>query len=1107
MKGLIELGVKTNHRSLFILVGDHGKDQVENLHKVLSQTRVKARPSVLWCYKKELGFSTHRKKRMKEIKRNQSRGLHDPDRDDPFDLFISSTSIRWAYYKETDQILGQTFGMCVLQDFEGVTPNLLARTIETVEGGGIVILLMKTVKSLKQLYTMSMDVHSRFRTEAHHEVIPRFNERFILSLADCRSCLVLDDELNILPISSKIDTIPSSSESGVGGLNQGETDSSGVMVDPELEELKASLTETPHVGCLVNLAKTTDQAHAIMSFLDAISEKTLRSTVALTAARGRGKSASIGICLAGAIAYGYSNIFVTAPSPENLKSVFEFLILGLKALKYVEHMDFETLQEHRGEAGKVVVRLNIFKNHRQTVQYILPDDHSKLAQAELIAIDEAAAIPLPVVRKLLGPYLVFMSSTVNGYEGTGRALSLKLIQQLRKQQGQAMASAAQSAGNSVAGSKGKKGSRKVHEDRWKTAAEAAANFTSSGASSGARTLTEITLETPIRYGKADKVEKWLNNLLCLDVVQNSSRIMSGIPSPRDCELYLVNRDALFSYHAMAEGLLQRIWSLYTSAHYKNTPNDLQMLSDAPAHRLFVLLGPRKNNTSATALPDVLCVIQVAFEGRISQKSVHSQMARGNKASGDMIPWVVSQQFNDNEFATLSGARIVRVATHPDVQKMGYGTKAIEMLIAHFQGEYQTEVLDAGVFGNEGSIKGADTDAADSNEEGLQNEEITQKATLPPLLVPVSELPTEQLNWLGVSYGLTPELLNFWSRQMFKMCYIRQSTNDLTGEHSVIMLRQLQVKGGQTASTLLDSSWLQGYVHDYRRRIISLLSYNFSTLPSSVAITLIDPDKVLTSAHQAVESDEMKSSALTSSVDQLSRAYNSPLLTASELVSVHLTHHDLKRLELYSRNMVDHHMIIDTLPTLSALFFQGRFPSSCRLSHLQVAILLSMGLQRKSVDSIANELNLPVNQVLAFFNKTVRKLSLALRTLLENDEESKMKTSSKMVMQMENKASSMNATSQSLQDEQNSDVKDFNQKTKHDLLMQNKDIAKHALKGVADGDLELALEKSMKKGQVVPSSISVLKTQEADEDVKEGKKDKKRKKDKSQHDKKHKKHKV
>ena len=63
------------------------------------------------------------------------------------------------------------------QDFEAMTPNLLARTIETVEGGGIAVILLRSMTSLKQLYTMSMDVHSRYRTEAHQDVVGRFNER------------------------------------------------------------------------------------------------------------------------------------------------------------------------------------------------------------------------------------------------------------------------------------------------------------------------------------------------------------------------------------------------------------------------------------------------------------------------------------------------------------------------------------------------------------------------------------------------------------------------------------------------------------------------------------------------------------------------------------------------------------------------------------------------------------------------------------------------------------------------------------------------------------------------------------------------------------------
>ena len=58
--------------------------------------------------------------------------------------------------------------------------------------------------------------------------------------------------------------------------------------------------------------------------------------------------------------------------------------------------------------------MNWFKSF-SFLQYMKPHDHGKLSQVELLVIDEAAAIPLPIVKSLLGPYLVFLSSTVNGY--------------------------------------------------------------------------------------------------------------------------------------------------------------------------------------------------------------------------------------------------------------------------------------------------------------------------------------------------------------------------------------------------------------------------------------------------------------------------------------------------------------------------------------------------------------------------------------------------------------------------------------------------------------------------------------------------------------------
>jgi N-acetyltransferase 10 len=101
-----------------------------------------------------------------------------------------------------------------------------------------------------------------------------------------------------------------------------------------------------------------------MELVDKISEKSLTSTCSITAGRGRGKSAALGIAIASSIVYGFSNIFVTAPSPENLKTVFEFIFRGLDALNYKEHTDYEILQSTNPDFNHAVVRVNITRDHR-----------------------------------------------------------------------------------------------------------------------------------------------------------------------------------------------------------------------------------------------------------------------------------------------------------------------------------------------------------------------------------------------------------------------------------------------------------------------------------------------------------------------------------------------------------------------------------------------------------------------------------------------------------------------------------------------------------------------------------------------------------------------
>lgn len=852
---------------------------------------------------------SHRKKREAKIKKEIKRGTREANDADPFELFVSLHNIRYTYYKETDKILGNTFGMCILQDFEAITPNILARTIETVEGGGLVIMLLKGMSSLRQLYNLSMDVHTRYRTEAHHDVVARFNERFILSLGSCDSCLVVDDELNVLPISGGKET---------RRLPPPDLDQAKTPQQLELEAVKEQNETRQPVGSLISLAKTVDQAKALLTFTDAIAEKTLRSTVALTAARGRGKSAALGVAVAAAVAYGYSNIFITSPSPENLKTLFEFVFKGFDALGYADHADYSIIQSTNPDFNKAIVRVNIHRQHRQTIQYIRPQDAHVLGQAELVVIDEAAAIPLPLVRKLLGPYLVFMASTINGYEGTGRSLSLKLIKQLRDQSRSASATS---------------GETEIADRSTGRAAK-------SDEFQAGRKLREITLSEPIRYAQGDSVEKWLNKLLCLDAtLPRAKSTIQGCPDPSQCQLLNVNRDALFSFHPVPEKFLQQMVALYVASHYKNSPDDLQLMSDAPAHELFVLVPPTSDD--ASRLPEPLCVIQVALEGKISRQSVLNSLSRGQRPSGDLIPWLVSQQFQDEDFASLSGARVVRIATNPEYVSMGYGTKALELLVNYYEGRFANISENEKELVEEKMVRATDAELA--NVSLLEENPLDRSKKTPALFSKLWERRPDRLDYIGVSYGLTAPLHKFWKRASFSPVYLRQTANDLTGEHTCVMLRPLENSD--------DRTWLGAFSRDFQKRFLSLLSYQFR---SFTAISALSIDE---SANAGAQLDDVETVPLDKpELDRL------------------LTPFDLKRLESYANNMLDYHVILDMLPTIANLYFTGKIKSDVKLTGIQQCILLAIGLQRKDIDTLAQELSVPVSQLLALFIKILRKVT-------------------------------------------------------------------------------------------------------------------------------------
>lgn len=57
---------------------------------------------------------------------------------------------------------------------------------------------------------------------------------------------------------------------------------------------------------------------------------------------------------------------------------------------------------------------------------------------------------------------------------------------------------------------------------------------------------------------------------------------------------------------------------------------------------------------------------------------------------------------------------------------------------------------------------------------ILEEQIKPKSDLPPLLVGLTERKPEKLHYVGVSFGATQSLYNFWRKLKFVPVYVRQT---------------------------------------------------------------------------------------------------------------------------------------------------------------------------------------------------------------------------------------------------------------------------------------------------------------------------------------------
>ncbi len=218
--------------------------------------------------------------------------------------------------------------------------------------------------------------------------------------------------------------------------------------------------------------------------------------------RGRGKSSALGLALAEALRVRPGlRVAVAAGGPEAVREVFRFA-LGVE-----------------GPPTKGEVRF--------VPAAALARDGEDF---DAVIVDEAAQIPVHVLKQIVASFPdapKILSTTVHGYEGTGRGFLLRFVDRL---------------GDGVR--------------RWR-------------------------LEAPIRWGVEDRLERLVFDALLLDASMGAGPEGFEV---EEVEHVCLDREAL----GRDEAALRGFFGLLVQAHYRTTPGDLRRLLDAPNIRLHAL---------------------------------------------------------------------------------------------------------------------------------------------------------------------------------------------------------------------------------------------------------------------------------------------------------------------------------------------------------------------------------------------------------------------------------------------------------------------------------------------------------------------------------------
>ncbi|RSD28317.1 tRNA(Met) cytidine acetyltransferase [Vibrio pectenicida] len=383
-----------------------------------------------------------------------------------------------------------------------------------------------------------------------------------------------------------------------------------------------------------------EQASAIKKIHKVLTGHRKRPLV-MTADRGRGKSSALGFAAAELMNQRNIRICITAPSLATVIPVFEHA------------------QDHFKDC--IVKKGRVWNSH-SSLEFIAPDELLRSQpDCDLLLVDEASAIPVPMLQKMVEFYhRAVFSATIHGYEGCGRGFTIKFESWLRKM---------------------RPGTAFFH------------------------------LNQPIRWAENDPLEDWLFDTFLLNtelkplVVQENAEI----------RLEKVIKQQLINQPSM----LRELFALLVNAHYQTTPSDLMLLLEEEEIELYAAVSSGSY---------VGCMMTIN-EGGLEESLIKSIQHGQRRPKGHLVPVTLANHLGISQAACQHSTRIMRIATHPDIQRTGVGTGMLSQFLQNSGGDF-----------------------------------------------------------VSTSFGATGELIRFWAKSGFLPVKMGTQRDQASGCHSIIMVK-------------------------------------------------------------------------------------------------------------------------------------------------------------------------------------------------------------------------------------------------------------------------------------------------------------------------------